>query len=387
MTKQADPPTYLFVIPWSITHLGGVNQVVINLAREMMRSGIFDPVILIVDWDAVTPIWQVVHGLRTVRWRVRPYRAGMGMKEQIAFHLWMWRFRPRFHKFCVEHRVASINSHYPDLTTLTLSFIVQKLDPDIPLILSFHGADLSAVHALQGNEMAHWQQLLLCARAIVVCSSDLGKKVTEVFGAQHVPQVIHNGLDALAFTTLANKQAFTANRSILNVAKFEKKKGQDILVRAFAEIADEFTDIHLIFVGANDKALPALRDLCNSKGLNERVHFHPDTPHDQVANFFCQATIFVLPSRQEPFGIVLLEAGAFALPVIATRIGGIPEILMDGITGLLVSPDNETELAACLRSLLNSPSTAREMGARLKSHVISNFTWTHAHNKYVALLK
>ena len=83
---------------------------------------------------------------------------------------------------------------------------------------------------------------------------------------------------------------------------------------------------------------------------------------------------------------MLLEAGAFGLPVVASRVGGIPEILTDGITGRLVAPDDPAELALCLRSLLDSPAASQEIGARLRQHVLSNFTWNVAHEKYVTLV-
>src|SRR5690606_25667459 len=123
------------------------------------------------------------------------------------------------------------------------------------------------------------------------------------------------------------------------------------------------------------------------RGLVGRVHLFPDIPHAQVANFFRAASLFVLPSRQEPFGIVLLEAGAFGLPVVASRVGGIPEILTDGATGRLVAPGDAEELAASMRSVLTDRVTSVEMGERLRRHVFSRFAWTTAYEKYIALLE
>lgn len=387
MHTYAKPSTYLFVLPWSLVHLGGVNQVVINLAREMVKSGTFEPIVLIADWDAVDPFWEEVHGLRTVRWRIHSYQATMSLKERIAFFLWERRFRPAFQRFCRAHRVAAINLHYPGPPAFTLDRITKRFERVIPLILSFHGSDVSSLRSAPVSAIAQWRRLLLRTEGIVVCSNDLGRRVVEVFGNEVIPRVIHNGIDAVAFVAMAGSPKPTGDRFILNVAKFEEKKGQDVLVAAFAAIADVYADVNLVLVGATDKALPALKDLCVRKGIESRVYFFPDTQHHQVAEFFQRAEIFALPSRQEPFGIVLLEAGAFALPVVASRVGGIPEILTDGVTGRLVAPDKPAELALCLRSLLDSPAAAQEMGARLHQHVLSNFTWTVAHEKYVALLR
>jgi len=198
--------------------------------------------------------------------------------------------------------------------------------------------------------------------------------------------VVHNGLNVADFSSMGKKREPVAERMILNVAKFEEKKGQDVLINAFAEIAAKYDDLKLVLVGATDRALPGLRALCVNKGIDKRVEFHPDTPHENVADFYKRATLFCLPSRKEPFGIVILESASFAVPVVASRVGGIPEIISDGITGVLVPPDNQSELASSIMSLLDDPVFAKEMGKRLYDHVNSNFSWRTAYEKYVDLL-
>ncbi len=377
---------YLFVLPWSLKHLGGVNQVVINLGLEMQRAGIFEPVVLITDWNATVPVWEEMHGLKTVRWRIRPYHQSMNFKEKVAYWVWENSFRSAFQEFCSEYRVAAINPHFVDSSSMTLDRMNRFMTKPVPLILSFHGADINSYFGASADEIAAWQRLLQCADGIVVCSNDLGNRVRDVFGDDLITTVVHNGLDVDGFVAKAHKRIRSDRRVILNVGKFEVKKGQDVLIKAFAKIASDYPDVDLVLVGATDSALPILKDLCVYERIVERVRFCADIPHDQVANFFKQATIFALPSRQEPFGIVILEAGAFALPVVATRVGGIPEILTDGYTGRLVSPDDPVELAECLRSLLDKPSESEAMAARLHNRVVSDFTWTVAYEKYKSMI-
>lgn len=383
---QSSRRTYLFVLPWSLKHLGGVNQVVINLGLEMQRAGVFEPVVLITDWNATVPAWEEIHGLKTVRWRVRPYHQSMSLKEKVAYWVWEQSFRPAFLEFCAENRVAAINPHFVDSSSMTLDRMIRVMTKPVPLILSFHGADINSYFGASADEIAAWQGLLRRADGIVVCSSDLGNRVRDVFGDDLITNVVHNGLDVDGFVAKAHKRISSDRRVILNVGKFEVKKGQDVLIKAFAKIACDYPDVDLVLVGATDSALPILKDLCVYEGIVERVRFCADIPHDQVANFFKQATIFALPSRQEPFGIVILEAGAFALPVVASLVGGIPEILTDGYTGRLVSPDDPVELAECLQSLLDNPSESNAMATRLHNLVVSDFTWTAAYGKYRCLL-
>jgi len=378
-------PTYLFVLPWSPVHPGGVNQVVINLAREMQKAGQFEPLVLVTDWNAPKPVWEEVHGLRTVRWRVHPYMSQTSAKQRLAYWLWQLQFAGAFRRFCDTYRVAVLNAHYPGAEILALDRVRQSVAPAMPLLVSFHGADIQGLRSQPDSARAQWRALLQHARAVVVCSRDLAQKVADAFGADVATEVVYNGLNVDAFVAMAGALEPAQRRTILNVAKFEQKKGQDVLLQAFAQLAPAYTDVDLVLVGAVDDALPVLQALSESLGIAHRVQFVMNLPHAQVAAYFRRASIFVLPSRVEPFGIVLLEAGAIGLPVVASRVGGIPEILEEGATGLMVRADDTAALAAGLQSLLDDPARARAMGARLRHRVASTFTWTAAYAQYVAL--
>lgn len=383
--EPARPPVFLFVLPWSLEHVGGVNQVVVNLAREMARQGHYEPVVLIVDWEADSPIWGTSHGICTVRWKIRPPASDGGVRQRLGYAAWRWRFAPAFKAFCRQRKVAVINFHNPTEVALTVQDLLDR-DPALPrLMLSVHGADLTGIEAGAPALLAQWRALARRALAVVACSAALGQRARTVLARE--PAVIHNGIDAGSFRSLAGSPATQARRSILTVGKFEAKKGQDVLVTAFATLAHDHADLDLVLVGATDTALPRLRQLCTDLGLQDRVRFHPDVPHTEVAAHMAAASLFVLPSRQEPFGIVLLEAGALALPVVASAVGGIPEILEEGVTARLVVPDAPGELAQALRALLDEPAAARAMGRRLQSHVNRHFSWTQAHDRYVQLLE
>lgn len=386
--SQSESDSYLFVIPWSLEHVGGVNQVVLSLAHEMHRSGVFNPIVLVADWNARSPIWEKVHGIQTVRWRVRPLRADMGWKEKMAFKIWRLRFQGLFQRFCHDHRVAAVNIHYPGQGALAFDQIVRQFSPRVPFIISFHGSDISRLAQASAHEKARWQGVLERAKGVVVCSADLGKRVAEVFGPQLPLQLIYNGIDASAFAAAAAAPALATDGCvphsgyILSVGKFISIKGQDLLIEAFARIAPHYSAVNLVLVGASGNALASLRDLSVRHGLQERVQFFSDIPHAQMAGFFQRARMFCLPSRMEAFGLVLLEAAAFALPVIASRVGGIPEVVQHGVSGLLVAPEDIEALAQALRALLDAPQAAEKMGVNLRHYVTSQLTWTSACAQY-----
>ena len=364
-----------------------MNQVVISLARAMHDAGGVRPLVLVCDWNAPQPVWQMVHGVQTVRWRIRPWPAQAGIKEKLAFLAWMWRFRPAFERFCHTNQVAAINPHYPGKSSLSLHYAVRRRSQPLPFIFSFHGSDIARLHEAQPAIKKQWRALLQQAQRIVVCSADLGRRVVQALGEDLPLQLIYNGIDTASFTALpaaASSAPHITGRIILSVGKFIPLKGQDVLIRAFAPLAREHPDLQLVLVGAAGNALVALQQLCAQEGLKERVHFFVDVPHSQVAGFFQQAQIFCLPSRQEAFPLVLLEAGAFALPVIASNVGGIGELIENEVSGLLVPAQDADALTQGLRKLLDAPSLAQRLGAQLHHQVGSQFTWTHTLEQYLA---
>jgi glycosyltransferase involved in cell wall biosynthesis len=268
---------------------------------------------------------------------------------------------------------------------LTLGALSTTFIPAPQIIVSFHGSDVTGLQYSAPVKLDFWREFLKRAHGVVVCSSSLGQRVSQLFG--FAPIVIHNGIDSVAFCNMAGPQQAATRRTILSVGKFEVQKGQDVLIKAFASLVYDYSDLDLCLVGATASNLQPLRQLCVQLGIQHRVYFRPDVLHNDVARCFAVASIFVLPSRQEAFGLVLLEAGCLALPVVATAVGGVPEILEDGVTALLIEPNRSDKLALALRAILDDEVAAQAMGAQLRAHVVKNFSWINAHGHYVELAR
>lgn len=386
--------TYLMVVPWSIAHPGGVNQVIVNLARELLAAPGPKPLIWVTDWAAQTPVYEKVLGLDVVRWRLRELTAERSTLDALKYTLWERRFLPRFAAFCREHGVMALNFHFPGPAAFTLERLLAKLPgpKPIPLLLSFHGSDVNGLDAASPSQQNAWRGLLARVQATVTCSHALGVRIQARLGPEVPIQVVHNGLDAAAFQAMADaapapSQPFrTSAPSLLNVGRFEPKKGQDVLIAAFARLAPIWPDLRLTLVGGCDDFLPVLQQIAADAGLSARIDFHVDVPHAQIAVFFRDATVFVMPSRIEPFGIAILEAGALALPVVATEVGGIPEVLSID-TGHLVPADDSAALADALHAVLSAPDAARAMGLRLQQRVRQHFSWKRALQQYLSLAR
>ena len=166
-----------------------------------------------------------------------------------------------------------------------------------------------------------------------------------------------------------------AGRYILNVGNYVAGKAQDVLVDAFAQIAPAHPDLNLVFIGGtlDGTWLAGLRDKVAKLGLGERVVFLENQPQKRVARLMRFATALAHASRAESFGLVLIEAGVCGTPVVATRVGGIPEIIPSQEFGVLVEAGDVAALATALDDLLRRPDEAAARAGRLQTRVLNTF--------------
>ena len=163
---------------------------------------------------------------------------------------------------------------------------------------------------------------------------------------------------------------------VLFVGRLASNKGLLDLVGAFAALAREAPDARLVLVGEDGGMRAAVESRVRVAGLERRVRLVGHVADDALlAAAYREATLTVLPSEYEAFGLVLLESLAAGTPVVASRVGGIPEVVEDGRAGRLVPPHAPTELARALRELWQDPSLARALGEYGRTQVVPRFTW------------
>jgi len=166
-------------------------------------------------------------------------------------------------------------------------------------------------------------------------------------------------------------------RIVLAVGRWdraEQYKGADTLIAALPNVLQAAPDVSLALVGDGDDR-PRLEQLARDLKVSERAHFLHGLTLEQLFACYSGCDVFALPSRGEGFGLVFLEAMAHAKPVIGGAHGGIPDIVEDGVTGLLVPHGNVERLAGALESLFANPDRAKEMGARGRERVEKHFSF------------
>ncbi|AVG43749.1 glycosyltransferase family 1 protein [Achromobacter insolitus] len=144
------------------------------------------------------------------------------------------------------------------------------------------------------------------------------------------------------------------------VAVMRADKGHRDLIDAFHRIAATFPNAHLVLVGEGQPLAGQLQAQAQALGLAPRVHF--TGRRDDIGNVLMAFDVFALPTLREALGTVFIEAAAMGLPVVGTNVGGVPETMQAGVTGLLVPPADPQALAGALEGLLADPALRRRMG-------------------------
>ena len=177
-------------------------------------------------------------------------------------------------------------------------------------------------------------------------------------------------------------------RIILAVGRWdraEKYKGADTLIAALPRVLKGTPDASLVLVGDGDDR-PRLEQLARDGGVSENSHFLHGLTAEQLSACYANCDVFALPSRGEGFGLVFLEAMAYSKPVIGGAHGGIPDIVEDGVTGLLVPHGDIEKLAQALETMLNHPIRARGMGACGKDRLAKTFSFAQFQSHLTRIL-
>lgn len=168
-------------------------------------------------------------------------------------------------------------------------------------------------------------------------------------------------------------------RWLLSVARLTRHKGIDAAIRMVAELKSRYPDLGYLVVGSGDQ-LSSLVELCRKLRVDDRVRFLTGVPDEDLPAIYNCAEVYVglsrlMEHRVEGFGISLVEASASAVPVVATRTGGIADAVRHEETGILIDADEPDQLMTALRRLLDDRDLALRLGAQGRSAVESYYNW------------
>jgi glycosyltransferase involved in cell wall biosynthesis len=353
--------------------LGGVEELVRQLAHQQTRRG-ERPLVVTNRWPKELAAVDEYEGLPVRRY---PFRVpepnlhqlggallyGPGTRQQICSDL-------KAHGTDLIHvQCVSSNAYYALHASRRLR---------LPLVVTLQGElTMDAAQIFQRSRFAQglMRTVLREADAITACSGQTLEEA-EIFSGQPFGdrgRVIYNGIRLRDFEGAAPFE--WSNPYVLGIGRHVPQKGFDVLLRAFAQVVDAgLPSLDLLLAGDGDERRN-LEELARELRVDGRVHFLGRVDREKAVRLFLGCSFFVLPSRHEPMGIVNLEAMAAGKAVLASRVGGVPELVTNEKTGLLVPGDNVEALASGIRCLATDADFRRRLGDAGRRRA-ADFDWS-----------
>lgn len=269
----------------------------------------------------------------------------------------------------------------------------------VPLVVSLHGSDmfLAERHPWLGAA-ARW--VFGRTAQVVACSDNLRERALRMGARAADAQTIPYGVDLAAFRPdpsargwLRERLGLPADASVvLAVGRLVGKKGFDVLLDAWARLAASHPAARLAIAGDGDLR-GELESRSTRLGIAPRVSFLGAVRHDEIARLYAGSDVVAIPSVEDETGNVdglpnvLMESLASGVAVVASRVGGIPTVVRDGLTGVLVSPRSVDELLSALTRLLDDPALAARLGAAARADSEHAQGWEAASRAHVAVYR
>lgn len=283
-------------------------------------------------------------------------------------------------------------------SVIYLRGVIKRINPDIvhahraarysligrllkfhPLIISVWGSDVYDYPFVSKAHYFFVRSNLLSADAVASTSHCMAKQTLKIAPEIKNIHVTPFGVDLRSYSSINRSPKSQSDKIVIGTVKtMEYKYGIDTLIKSFSILVDmlnvgsscEHLNIELRLIGGGGQ-LEDLKDLANRLGVASKVKFIGLVPHSQVPNELERFDIFVALSRSESesFGVAVIEAGAASLPVVVSDAGGLPEVTINNVTGIVVSRDNPHEAATAIKTLVCNAQLRAAMGESGRKHV------------------
>jgi len=358
---------------------GGAANASAHIARLLARQG--SEVVFLTSRYGDLPDEELCHGVRVLRGPTRRKHADRSTAlEQVWFILG------------ASYRSLRLPGHFrPDVTLAffglpsgAAAWLLQAIRR-IPYVVSLRGGDVPGFRPydfwLYHKFAVPWLHLIWHGARAVVANSQGLYDLARAFDSDIEIAIVPNGVDAHEFQPAERTWALPR---LLSVGRVVYQKGYDVALRALAGLTDLDWEWSIVGDGPH---LPILQDMAREHRLEGRIHFLGWKNLDEVKQEYAKANLFLHPSRHEGMPNAVLEAMASGLPVIATRIAGNEELVVDGQNGLLVPVEDAEGLREALKSLLVQPEQREGMGAAARSRVEKSFGWERVAQEYQSILE
>lgn len=240
-----------------------------------------------------------------------------------------------------------------------------------PFILTAWGSDIFITPKKSFQNFLWVKHALKKADLVTTSSNQLKEEVLSLIKTKKV-EIVPFGVDVEIFSPSQKKK--NEGIHIGFIKHLEEIYGPEYLIRAMKKVIEKYPETKLEMVGEGSQ-LNYLKELAEKLNMQQNILFKGYFPHQEIPSILNSIDIFVMPSIWESFGVSALEAQAMQVPVIATRVGGIPEVVIDNETGILVEPQNVEQISQAIIKLIEDKQLRLEMGKKGRQFVQEKYNW------------
>ena len=380
---------------------GGMNVYVIELARRLARHGIAVDIFTRATSSVLPPVAEAADGVTVRHVHAGPFE-GLSKGELPGQLCVFAREVLRAEAGLPAGHYDVVHSHY------WLSGQVGALARDrwgVPLVHSMHTMAKVKNEALAEGDTPEpvariiGEQQVVEAADMLIANTDLeAKQLINLYDAEPARvEVVHPGVDLAVFRPQDVGEARAGLGLprdavvLLFAGRIQPLKAPDVLLRAAAELLAETPGLRSRLVvpivggpsGTGLEHPESLAQLADELGLTDVVRFVPPVTQAELARWYAAATLVAVPSYNESFGLVAVEAQATGTPVVAAAVGGLTTVVRDGVSGLLVDTHEPRDWAASLRRLIDDPQLVERLGRGAVAHA-QDFSWERTAERTLA---
>jgi len=290
------------------------------------------------------------------------------------------RFVTNFFSFIVEIRKIQPEIIYArSLTPAGFVATFYCKSYKIPCFVQCEGIDVLALPSWFKKTLGYF--VVKYATKIISATKDMAKKLAQDYGRKDVI-IIENGVNSSEFENAKAKDLAYEKPRVIFVGRIDENKGVEYLAKAFLQVRKNRKSASLLIVGDG----PLKKELENKYGDMDDIHFLGRIPHEEIPEYLAACDLFVLPSIFEGQGLVLMEALASGLPIIASNLSGISELIIDGENGMLTKAGDENELAEKIELILDDKRLQTKISANnIKKGQLHD--WKNICKQYIELFE
>jgi glycosyltransferase involved in cell wall biosynthesis len=255
-----------------------------------------------------------------------------------------------------------------------IPYVVSLRGGDVP---GFRPYDFKIFHKLIGPSL----RIIWHAADAVIANSNGLRDLAVAFDPTMDIPIIPNGVDGAHYT---NESHEWSPARLFSVGRIVHQKGLDLGLRALAQLKDLEWEW---CIAGDGPQMEMLKSLAQELGISDRVKFLGWQSREELTQWYHHSNLFLFPSRHEGMPNAVLEAMSSGLPVVATKIAGSEELVLDGVTGLLVNPEDVNSLRDGLRRLIAEEKMRMQMGQASRRRVEEEYSWENVARQYSEILE